>query len=402
MSLTLLLDLDNTLLANDIDTFLPAYLRAFSEYVSPHIEPEKFVRALMAGTRRMVDNQQPDCTLEEVFRSLFFPTTGMDKDEFESLADQFYARIFPSLQELTNPIPEAIQFVEMAGERGYRLVIATNPLFPRTAILQRLAWAGLPIEKNNFDLVASLETFHFAKPNPAFFAETLGRIGWPEGPVVVVGDDLERDIAPAEQLGLTTYWIDHQDSEPGSASENPAMSGDMGYLMPWLESMSDDDLIPEYNSISALLAVLRSTPAVLDSLCRDVSEGTWTKRPSASEWCPTEILCHLRDVEQEVNLPRLRKVLGEEDPFLPGEDTDPWAEEREYICQDGKQALHSFMVERMRLLDILTKLPDKSWQRSARHAIFGRTHLKELVGIIAGHDRMHIRQFYRDLGSNQA
>ena len=38
----------------------------------------------------------------------------------------------------------------------------------------------------------------------------------------------------------------------------------------------------------------------------------------------TEIICHLRDVEREVNLPRIRRVLAEQNPFLVGEVTDVW------------------------------------------------------------------------------
>jgi hypothetical protein len=35
----------------------------------------------------------------------------------------------------------------------------------------------------------------------------------------------------------------------------------------------------------------------------------------------------------------------------------------------------------------------------ARHAIFGPTHLSELVNIIAGHDILHVQQVYAALQS---
>ena len=73
-------------------------------------------------------------------------------------------------------------------------MIATNPLFPRTAIYQRLEWAGLPPDKYPFSLIPSYETFHFAKPNPTYFAEFLTISGWPDGPMIMVGNDLEHDI----------------------------------------------------------------------------------------------------------------------------------------------------------------------------------------------------------------
>jgi hypothetical protein len=105
----------------------------------------------------------------------------------------------------------------------------------------------------------------------------------------------------------------------------------------------------------------------------------------------------LRDVDQEVNLARIRRVLQENDPFLSGKDTDPWADERMYFCQDGPQALHEFTTARMKLLDLLEAATPEDWERTARHAILGPTTLRELVRIVAEHDRLHVRQVMGDL-----
>ncbi|GAH01642.1 unnamed protein product, partial [marine sediment metagenome] len=100
----------------------------------------------------------------------------------------------------------------------------------------------------------------------------------------------------------------------------------------------------------------------------------------------TEILCHFRDVDAEVNLPRIVSVLQETNPFIPGIDTDQWAEERLYFCQNGREALDDFISSRIQLLDILDNLKPDDWTRPARHAIFGPTVLKELISIIVGHE----------------
>ncbi len=158
----------------------------------------------------MVENRLPDRTLKETFESVFYPLTGADPVMFQELADGFYETIFPSLNKYTAPIPEARDLVRRAQGRGYQLAIATNPLFPRQAIDHRLSWANLPSSEFRFDLVTSYESFHFSKPDPAFLAEVMGRLGWPEGPVVVVGDDCERDINPAGKLGLAAYCVNSQ------------------------------------------------------------------------------------------------------------------------------------------------------------------------------------------------
>jgi HAD superfamily hydrolase (TIGR01549 family) len=397
VTLTLLLDLDNTLLENNIESFLPHYLGIFSKHVAPYIDPNCFVDNLLLGTRAMVKNRRPDRTLQEVFEEVFYTATRMDRIQFTGLADQFYAEIFPTLRSLTRPRPEAVQLVEQALARGYRLAITTNPLFPRLAMLHRLAWAGLPVEKYPFELITSYETFHFAKPDAAYYAEVLSRLGWPSGGVLMVGDDLDRDIAAARQLGVPAFWLASDGVALPDGLEQPTNHGELGDIIPWLDQAPAGALQPDYTSPSAKLATLRSTPAVLDSLCRHLPAEVWKQRPFPGEWSLIEVLCHLRDVDQEVNLERVQKVLLENNPFLPGKDTDPWAVERCYIEQEGLLGLQRFTQARLKLLEMLEPLPGEGWQLSARHAIFGPTRLFELVDIIASHDRLHIQQVQKVL-----
>lgn len=394
MNPILLLDLDDTLLQNNVDDFLPQYLGAFSRKAAAYLDPNRFVKSLLAGTQAMTENRQPDCTLKESFEATFYPLTGVEMNSFETLAEQFYAEVFPTLHGLTKPIPQSIQMVKDALERGYRLVVATNPLFPRTAILQRLAWANLPADQYPYEIITSYETFHFTKPDPAYYAEILARMGWPSEPAVVVGDDLERDIYAGRRLGLPAYWISQPGKAPANGGDAPTKVGRIEELIPWLDQISPQALLAEYNGPTAWLAILRSTPAGLDGFCRGLEGFDWATRSHPDEWSLTEILCHLRDVDQEVNLPRLRKVLDEANPFLPGEDTDRWAEVRQYCFQDGLQALHQFIAIRGELVSLLEALAVNDWQRPARHAIFGPTRLQELVSIIAAHDRVHMGQVH--------
>lgn len=395
MTKTLLFDLDNTLLDNSMETFVPAYLQALSQRMTQHADSKRLVQTLLRATQSMVDNEQPNRSLMEVFDEAFYPALGLEKARVEATIQAFYAEDFPRLQPLTQPRPEAVSLIEKAFQAGYQIGIATNPLFPRTAIQQRLAWAGLPVERYPFALVPCYETFHFAKPNPAYFAEFLAQMGWPEGAVLVIGDDPLNDIQPARQLGLPVFWI-HPDASvewPGQDME-PAR-GSLADVLTCLTSTDVEALRPECQGPQALLAILRATPAAMQTLCYVLPRELWDRRTQSDEWCPTEILCHLRDVESEVNLPRIEKILKESNPFLTGKDTDPWAQTRQYILQDGQQALLDFIKFRQELIQKLVDLPDEAWKRPARHAIFGPTTLQEMTRIISDHDRLHLRQFHQ-------
>lgn len=387
MTFTLLLDLDDTLLDSNIEAFIPAYFQKLAAHLAQRIPPEKLLTELDASTRRMYASARLDQTLEQVFSARFYPPLGLSQPELAADLEDFYDNIFPGLQPLTRPRPEAIALVDWAFAQGWRVAIATDPLFPRKAILHRLRWAGLPPEKYPFALISDFQTFHFAKASVAYYAEFLNALGWENEPVLMVGDSLERDILPARQAGLPTFWL-----APADDASQAAPGGSLTGLRRYLQTTDPAALQADFSAPAALMALLMGNAAALHSLSRQFDSARWAERPAPGEWALTEIFCHLRDVEIEVNLPRIAAVLREENAFIAGQVTDPWAEERDYLHQDGAAALASCLAARSRLLETLRALTPEQWERSARHTIFGPTTLRELVTFLADHDRVHVQQ----------
>ncbi|MCJ7700046.1 MAG: DinB family protein [Anaerolineales bacterium] len=401
MTLTLLVDLDNTLLGNDMETFIPAYLGALGAHLADLIPPEKMVSTMLTATQEMVRNNTFDRTLKEAFDPNFYPPLGLVEEEVRAIIDRFYAEFFPKLQPKTEFRPQGVDLVEAALARGYQVGIATNPLFPLTAITQRLDWAGLAPDEVPFTLVPSYETFHFAKPNPAYFAEFLGRTGWPEGPALMVGNDPDHDVRGAQEMGIPVFWIENGDESLLEGQPAPDGSGSLADLLPWIDSRPARGLEPDFSSPSAMIATLRGSPAALSTLLSDLPEAIWTRRPGSKSWSLTEIACHLRDVEREVNLPRLHKITREDNPFISGVDSDTWADERQYNRQDGPAAFTDFLAARRNSLTILEQLTPQQWGRYCRHAIFGPTTLTEIVHFTAIHERLHGRQIHQSLAAVQ-
>jgi FMN phosphatase YigB (HAD superfamily) len=399
MSLTLLLDLDDTLLSNDVDTFLPGYLKALARHIAHLVPLDRVARQILASTEKMVANTNPIRTLEEAFDSDFYPALATTKEKLFPALTDFYDHVFPSLSYLTSPRPEAVRLVEYAFQKGWQVVVATNPLFPMSAIQHRLAWANLPVAQYPFNLITSYEAFHFAKPTAAYYAEILAKLGWPNQPVVMVGNSLSDDLLPAGTLGIPGFWLTNT-STPLPVEMPPlSQKGSLDEVIPWLDKIEAANQNIETATIQGYQAILASTPAVLDTLGRNTTSDLWGLTPRPDEWCFTGIICHLRDADREVNLPRLDKIIGEENTFIEGINADAWLEERDYCSEDGYLALQSFAQSRVILLDRLKALSKVDLERQARHAIFGPTSLKELVSFIATHDRTHIQQALQTLRS---
>jgi hypothetical protein len=137
---------------------------------------------------------------------------------------------------------------------------------------------------------------------------------------------------------------------------------------------------------------LGTTVPTLDRLTADLGLEDWRFQPGSGEWSVTEIVCHLRDVDREVHIPRLQSLLIEEEPFMPGVVSDDWAIERGYRAQDGQRALAELATARAELLSLIPGADDGAWQRRGRHTFFGPTSFWELVCLILEHDELHIEQ----------
>jgi HAD superfamily hydrolase (TIGR01549 family) len=210
----LLLDLDDTLIDNSMDTFIPAYFRALKAFVAGVVEPGRFIEELLNATRAMDHNDGAGPTNEEVFAAEFYPALGVPREEMESLLARFYNEAFPQLEPLTGRRPAAPKIVEWAKDRGLQVVIATNPLFPRTAIEQRMAWGGVGVDLFDYELVTCYENSHATKSSPAYFREIVESLGRQPGECLMVGDNWAWDVVRAGEAGIPSYWIASDGARP--------------------------------------------------------------------------------------------------------------------------------------------------------------------------------------------
>ena len=385
---TLLFDLDGTLLDNEIDKFIPVYLKLFASHVAPHLPPQKFVAELLAGTQQMMTNNDFRLTLEEKFSARFYPAMGVTKEKIDPALNEFYQKRFGELRGETKVIPSARAAVEWATQNGLKVGIATNALFPRSAILQRLDWADVSADKFNYGVITTFEFMHFAKPSPEYYAETLAWLGARPEETLMIGNEWKNDIAPAHQVGINTFWIVPRSTRPPAETASPVGQGNLAEFVEWANNDCLNVIKPLPISSRAVRAQLAAIPAVMIEITK---HADWRKHPQ-DEWSLTEIACHLRDVEIEINQPRLRKILDEANPFIAAIDSDEWALPRAYTIQDGDAVFAAFVEARRETLTLLDGLPEEDWKRPARHGVFGPTTLQELVSFTVEHDRTHLRQ----------
>ena len=230
-----LFDLDDTLLYNDTEgTFLDRYFAALIEYAHGLCSAETLLAALAAGTQAVQASQDPGGpTNEASFGRVFAEQLGRPWEELRTFFARFYEERFPALRIYARAHPDGRRAVQACLTAGYQVVIATNPLFPRRAIEHRLSWAG--VDDLPFALITTYENMHTSKPAPAYYLEIAARIDVAPGACLMVGNDLLRDILPAQQAGMVTYladdWVTNADPEI-----HPDRRGTLGELVEWIEN----------------------------------------------------------------------------------------------------------------------------------------------------------------------
>lgn len=231
MRQAVLFDLDDTLLDNDMGVFLPRYLELIGDHAASKFPGQAFVAALKRSTRAMMTNVDPARRNDVVFLEHLATALGQEPTEIEALLESFYAGDFHRLRSTTRPVVGAIEAVESCFARGYGVAIATNPVFPRTAIQARLEWAG--VGHLPYHLVTSYENTHFTKPRVEYYAEIIEALGCPPSAAMMVGNDIEQDLKPALRLGLEVFKVETPRNRHQTLPGHP--SGALGDLKRLLE-----------------------------------------------------------------------------------------------------------------------------------------------------------------------
>lgn len=201
---TILFDLDGTLLEMQTDPFVKSYLKEVGRHVGTQYDTEKLLSLIWEATKAMIVSKEPDKTNEQVFIEYFTSHSDWKREEVWPLFDSFYRDVFPTLSHLTYPSPWAKKIVEAAKSQGFRIAVATNPVFPREAIYHRLAWIGMTSDE--FELVTVYEDMHYTKPNPGYFAEICEKLGVEPAECVMVGNHMQEDMV-ASKLGMKTFLV---------------------------------------------------------------------------------------------------------------------------------------------------------------------------------------------------
>lgn len=204
MTTTVLFDLDGTLLPMDQDLFLKSYMAGLAAKVVPHgYDPDALVKTIWKGTGCMIMNDG-SASNETTFWKFFASVYGEDKLADRPIFEDFYRNEFQNVAKSCGFDTRANEAIQEIKAMGFRLALATNPLFPAIATHSRARWAGLNPE--DFALITTYENSRFCKPNPAYYRDVMNTLGVSAQECVMVGNDVVEDMVAAK-LGMRVFLL---------------------------------------------------------------------------------------------------------------------------------------------------------------------------------------------------
>jgi hypothetical protein len=142
-------------------------------------------------------------------------------------------------------------------------------------------------------------------------------------------------------------------------------------------------------SITEAIVHLTKAPLRLRALLGGMDAAKMRTRPKPGLFSPLEDAWHLRDIEREGYLVRIRRILSEDMPILEDLDGDQMAIARRYNELDPAEAVAEFASARAESLILLNGLAAQAWARRAYFA--NRTiDLRTLIKSMVEHDHGHL------------
>lgn len=200
----ILFDLDGTLINTKQDRFNDTYYkRMLEKAIKLGYYNDNFMEVFSKGLLTMINNDGKKSN-KKAFLDYVTSKTDIDEEKIVKLLDDFYDNEYNELNGYIEKISITNKAVSLLKQKGYNLILATNPLFPKEAIVKRANWGG--IDCDVFSYITSYENSSYAKPNVNYYMEILEKNNLDANETIMFGNDLVEDLA-IEKINVPCYII---------------------------------------------------------------------------------------------------------------------------------------------------------------------------------------------------
>ena len=209
------IDLDNTIALYDelvfFDRFFQLLYKRFDDLFAFEDFQNRVIVATLSLTGNNGEKTNRDCFLENVVAG-----HEMGQEEFWQRSMEFYENDFDQARPEVKKPENLYTVLKELEQIGLRLVVASNPIYPRIAIEKRLVWVG--VDPNDFELITHMENMNFVKPAPGYYQQICNMLGVLPENCLMIGNDPQNDMTAAGLNIRTFLTTDGGTTDYGSLS----------------------------------------------------------------------------------------------------------------------------------------------------------------------------------------
>ncbi|MGK0367052.1 MAG: FMN phosphatase YigB (HAD superfamily) [Thermoproteota archaeon] len=203
----LLFDLDGTLVDMDKKFEFPLMLRAikrFFKFIRPHKFPGAFWSAIKEIQRGTSEKTNHELLRQELMKKGFGT-----REELEEILDKVLNTDFPKAAKHFSPVAGALETMKLVNqlrkEKKIRCILATNPMFPLSAVELRLTAGGF--DPADFEFITHSQNSYSCKPHVQYYQNLVDKLDLDPSKCLMIGNDPAKDL-PASALGIRTFLLD--------------------------------------------------------------------------------------------------------------------------------------------------------------------------------------------------
>lgn len=140
--------------------------------------------------------------------------------------------------------------------------------------------------------------------------------------------------------------------------------------------------------------VMAATPNSLREAVSELSDKAIRSPEAENKWSVVQVVQHLADSELVYGY-RMRLIVAEDAPDIPGYDQNAWTENLRYNDVAITDALADFAATRTMNLRWLSGLSESELDRWGMHSERGEESVRHIVKLLAAHDLVHLKQIDR-------
>lgn len=200
----ILFDIDNTLILFNEITFFRNYISKIYRSFTDLMPFELFKNKLLTSSQDLLENNG-EVSNAESFMNSFSRGFENYKEDIWNRFINFYETEFSKFETLTTPVKGVSDIIPKLQKQNFKLVIASNPIWPLSVQMIRLGWAG--IQDINYHLITHIQNMSFCKPQLEYYWEICNKINEKPEHCLMVGNDPFNDTIVGK-IGMKTFLTD--------------------------------------------------------------------------------------------------------------------------------------------------------------------------------------------------